>query len=370
MKQKVDLGERSYEIFISSGALALALEKRSEILSSGRSVAWVADSKVLELHKNSLSKIFENSKNQNEKKLERVFPIDGGESSKSFCVFEKLCESFAESGMDRHSVIFALGGGVIGDLAGFAAASYMRGIDFYQVPTTLLAMVDSSVGGKTGINIRAGKNLVGAFYQPKGVFIDTDFLKTLNGREFAAGMGEVIKYALLGNAEFFQELLELSEKLSAKNEKLSAAISLCCKMKAEIVAGDERESLSENSGRALLNFGHTFAHAIEKCAGYGKYLHGEAVAIGMCMASSLSEKMGLISSQDFEKIKNLINSCELPTKCSSKIPANIFKDAMLHDKKNSGKQIRFVLLKSIGKAFVSSDVPQEMLDSVIEEFCS
>lgn len=368
MKEKVDLNERSYEILIERGAVRSALQKRSEILSSGKSLTWIADSKVLELYKDSLKEVLENSDAKNLKGSEKIFPINGGESSKSFKVLEDICESFAESYMDRGSCVFALGGGVVGDIAGFAAACYMRGVDFYQIPTTLLAMVDSSVGGKTGLNIAAGKNLVGAFHQPKGVFMDVDFLQTLPPREFAAGMSEVIKYALIGDSCFFEKLS--AQKFSAQSEELLEIVAKCCRMKAQIVKADELETSSGDGGRALLNFGHTFGHAIEKCAGYGKYLHGEAVAVGMCMAGSLSEKLGLISSQDLEKIKETLSLYGLPISFGGEISMSDFKNAMMRDKKAIGKSPRFVLLNSIGKSFVKGDISSAQLDSVLEEYCS
>src|SRR6185295_4410937 len=196
-----------------------------------------------------------------------------------------------EAKLDRGGVLFAVGGGVIGDLGGFAAAAWLRGIEYYQVPTTLLAMVDSSVGGKTGINLASGKNLVGAFHQPRAVFISTGLLSTLPPREFAAGMAEVIKYGLLGDAPLFAQLEEAP--LTIANARLAAVVRQCCALKARIVEADERETAKEG-GRALLNLGHTFGHAIENVAGYGEYLHGEAVAIGLCAAARLSQKLGYI----------------------------------------------------------------------------
>src|SRR5690606_17551335 len=201
--------------------------------------------------------------------------------------------------LDRTSALMAVGGGVIGDLAGFAAASYLRGIEFLQVPTTLLAMVDSSVGGKTGITLKAGKTLVGAFHQPQAVFIGTDVLATLPPREFAAGMAEVIKYGLLGDAALLAELER--EPLTVGDGRLAGVIRRCCEIKAGIVAADERET-AKDGGRALLNLGHTFGHAVEQVAGYGAYLHGEAVAVGLCAAARLSQKLGYIGDAEVARV--------------------------------------------------------------------
>ncbi|HRJ48461.1 MAG TPA: 3-dehydroquinate synthase family protein, partial [Opitutaceae bacterium] len=232
-----------------------------------------------------------------------MLAVEAGENAKSITTLGRVLEFLAEQRLDRGGVLFAVGGGVIGDLGGFAAASYLRGIGFYQVPTTLLAMVDSSVGGKTGINLDAGKNLAGAFHQPRGVFIATDLLRTLPAREFAAGMAEVIKYGLLGDAELFAQLER--RLLTVDSPGLAEVIRRCCALKARIVEADERE-LAQEGGRALLNLGHTFGHAIEQVAGYGTYLHGEAVAIGLNAAAQLSVKLGALPPADAPRIEAVL----------------------------------------------------------------
>ncbi len=360
-KGSVSLGKRTYDIFVGRGAFNLALEKLSELCSEGRCSVCVADSEVLRAHSKKLSESF------GKLPREKFFVVEesGGESAKSFSRLEELCDEFASAKLDRSGSVFALGGGVVGDLAGFAASSYMRGVDFYQVPTTLLAMVDSSVGGKTGINISAGKNLVGAFKQPKGVYADTDFLKTLPPREFSAGMAEVVKYALISDADFFEELG--AERIDPESESLSKIIAKCCEMKAAVVASDEMETSPVN-GRALLNLGHTFGHAIEKCAGYGEYLHGEAVSIGLVLTALLSRNLGFLTDSDVERIKRVLTLNDLPVKLRSPLSAEEILKAMSLDKKSSRGRKKFVVMKSIGKSETSSEVSDEEVVSVLREF--
>ena len=261
----------------------------------------------------------------------------------------------------RDCTLIALGGGVIGDMTGFAAASYMRGVDFIQIPTTLLAQVDSSVGGKTGINHALGKNMIGAFWQPKCVLADMATFKTLPEREFSAGMAEVIKYALIFDADFLDWLMVHHQAIMAKDgELLSQMVYRSCDYKAQIVASDERES----GVRALLNFGHTFGHVIETHMGYGNWLHGEAVAAGMVQAARLSQMMGFISLQDVECIKNVLQLYALPIEP----PAISVRDAlelMGHDKKVQDGNIRLVLLRAIGDAFVTADYDRALLEQVL-----
>ena len=352
IEEKVFLGERSYPIYIGGGAINLAREHFAGLASSGRRCAAVADSRVAGFYPGIVSSLAE---------IADVFEKDGTEATKTFAHLEDLCSSFARAGLDRKSAVLALGGGVVGDLAGFAAAVYMRGIDFCQAPTTLLAMVDSSVGGKTGINIAEGKNLVGAFHQPRAVFADTDFLETLPAREFAAGMAEVIKCGLLGDADFFRSLESLSEPLSPSHPHMAEAIRRSCALKAAVVSGDECET-SSNGGRALLNLGHTFAHAIEREAGYGTYLHGEAVAVGTVMAAELSARLGNFGRADVERIKALFAAYSLPVALRSPIPAQNLLSAMRSDKKADSGHLRFVVFDAIGSTRVQVVSESEVLE--------
>jgi 3-dehydroquinate synthase len=268
-------------------------------------------------------------------------------------VIDKLVSSNA----NRDATVIALGGGVVGDIAGFAAACYMRGIACVQVPTTLLSQVDSSVGGKTGVNHEGGKNLIGAFHQPRLVLIDTDTLATLSDREFRAGMAEVIKHAAICDTAYFSWLEENIGALQRREPELLAhAIHRSCEIKAAVVAEDERE----RGRRALLNFGHTFGHAIENCVGYGEWLHGEAVAAGMIMASRLSDMPG----SDLDRLRNLLVATGLPVDPPA-VGADALGRAMKLDKKVQQKRLRFVLLKTLGEAFVSSDYPPERMRAIL-----
>ncbi|MDH3614849.1 MAG: 3-dehydroquinate synthase [Gammaproteobacteria bacterium] len=273
--------------------------------------------------------------------------LPDGESFKTVATMQKILDQLVTSGANRDTTVIALGGGVVGDIAGFAAACYMRGVAFIQVPTTLLAQVDSSIGGKTGVNHEKGKNLVGAFHQPQVVLIDTDTLSTLPVRELKAGLAEVIKYGAICDRDFFVWLeANMGSLLEKDPEALAYAIQRSCELKAEVVAQDERES----GRRAILNFGHTFGHAIERCLGYGKWLHGEAVAAGMVMAAELSG----IAAADILRLSELIAAAGLPREAPA-ISSEHWLDAMGMDKKVQQKQLRFVLLRSLGDAFVTAD---------------
>ena len=291
-------------------------------------------------------------------KQPRAISLPDGETYKTLETVEDILDTLVENSANRDTTVVALGGGVVGDIAGFAAACYMRGVDFIQVPTTLLAQVDSSVGGKTGVNHASGKNLIGAFHQPRAVLIDTDTLKTLPDRELKAGLAEVIKYGAIVDADFFAWIEDNLEALIARDvEALAAAIKRSCELKAAIVAEDERES----GRRAILNFGHTFGHAIEHCQGYGEWLHGEAVAAGMVMAAQLSAEDAAMA----VRIETLLQRAGLPTQPPS-IAATDFMAAMGMDKKVQQKQLRFVLLRTLGDAFVSSDYDSARLETVLE----
>ena len=351
----VGLGDRSYPILIGTD-LGSEIERIStEYLHQGKRVVSIVDRGLTEAAP-SFAKDFLDSV--------PTLSLPAGETTKSINFLSQVWDFLAQEGVDRTGVLFTMGGGVSGDLAGFAAASYLRGIDFYQVPTTLLAMVDSSVGGKTGINLSAGKNLVGSFHQPKAVIIDLDCLRTLPKREFSAGMAEVIKYGLLGNKELLYKLLSFSSPLGCDSPELPDIIESCCSDKAQIVKLDERETADGAGGRALLNLGHTFAHAIESVAGYGEYLHGEAVSIGLICAIRLSVLAGHLNEKEEEPVQSLLQSYQLPTRLTSSLKLPDLLNAMQSDKKVSAGKIRFVALSEIGNAFVTSEIAHEDVSKV------
>ena len=287
-----------------------------------------------------------------------------GETTKSLNNLGRVLDFMAAERLDRNSVLWILGGGVLGDLGGFAAACYLRGIEFIQVPTTLLAMVDSSIGGKTGINLDAGKNLVGAFHHPSRVFIATELLQTLPAREFAAGMAEVIKYGLLGDIELFGRLEKTP--LTFGSVDLPAVIRRCCEMKAGVVQADEWETAKEG-GRALLNLGHTFGHAIEQVTNYTSYLHGEAVAVGLVAAARLSNKLGYLSPEDVVRVERTVSAHVLPIRLRSPLTLAWLMDAMQHDKKVRAGKLRFVVLKRLGVAGTQSDIDSALVEAVWRE---
>jgi 3-dehydroquinate synthase len=289
--------------------------------------------------------------------------VPAGETSKSVKSVEKCYDELAAHRLERKSFIVALGGGVVGDLAGFVAATYLRGIPFVQVPTTLLAQVDSSVGGKVGVNLKAGKNLVGAFHQPRMVLCDLDTLRTLPMREYRAGLAEVIKYGIIYDAELFEELERKMEKLVRRELKvLAGVIARCCEIKAEVVAQDETES----GLRAILNFGHTIGHALEAISNYGKYLHGEAISIGQVAAAKLSGEILGLPQRDVERIGNLFNRAGLPTNIglNEGQRKKLFATMKL-DKKVSAGEIKFVLARRIGEVEFGQKVPNRLLEQVL-----
>lgn len=349
----VSLDERSYPIHIDSGLLS-----DSNLLSKyirGKRVCIISNDIVAPLYldtiKESLSQF----------EVDEII-LEDGEASKNLTNFEKVMAHMLEKGHGRDSTIIALGGGVTGDLSGFAAACYQRGIDFIQIPTTLLSQVDSSVGGKTAVNHPLGKNMIGAFYQPKAVFIDLDTLKTLPAREFAAGMAEVIKYGVLADREFFDWLIANKQAIKQKDTAfLAKMIEHCCAIKADIVARDEKES----GVRAHLNLGHTFGHAIEAELGYGAWLHGEAVATGMVMASQLACDLGLVDEADVTLVTQLIEEFELPVLAPASMSVEDFVRHMRRDKKNLNGNIRLILPVKIGQCDIFDDVTQPQLAQVI-----
>ena len=294
---------------------------------------------------------------------EHVCVVPQGETSKTVEHYEKVLSFLATRSANRDAAIFAFGGGVIGDLAGFVAASYLRGIHFYQIPTSLLAMVDSSVGGKTGINLPEGKNLVGAFWQPQAVFINQKFLKTLPKKQFASGIAEVIKYGLLADKALFDKLSTLGT-INFDNESLPAIIRRCCEIKAEIVSNDEKE-IADKNGRALLNLGHTFGHAIENVAGYGDYLHGEAIAIGLHLACQLSElTYSSFKKTDTEQAIQLLSQNELPTVLHKPLAIEALNKAISRDKKNRASGIRFVLMQTLGNAQTEEGIDETDINAL------
>ena len=297
--------------------------------------------------------------------LQRAAPVSvvelaGGETGKDMRAVEAVLDALLAAGADRASVVIALGGGVIGDIAGFAAAIYMRGIRFVQAPTTLLAQVDSSVGGKTGVNHPRGKNLIGAFHQPQAVVADTDTLRTLPSRELSAGLAEVLKHGLLADEEYFAQVTrDLPRLLACEERPLAQAIVRSCEIKAAIVERDEKES----GERALLNLGHTFGHAIEALTGYGRWLHGEAVGCGMCLAADLSQRLGLIARSDVEAVEEAVAAAGLPTRIEGLSRAAALA-SMRGDKKAAAGEIRFIVLERIGRA-VQRSVPSQALDDTL-----
>jgi 3-dehydroquinate synthase len=344
----VELGERAYPIFIGNGLLGGGFDLREHVRGSDCLV--VTNTVVGPLYRDRLEAGL--------KGLEfAVVELPDGEAYKTLATMTTILDALVEARAGRDTTVIALGGGVVGDIAGFAAATYMRGVDFIQVPTTLLAQVDSSVGGKTGVNHPRGKNLVGAFHQPRCVLIDTDTLATLPERELSAGLAEVIKYGAIVDPGFLAWLEANMELLRARDrEALAHAIGRSCELKAEVVADDEREA----GRRAILNFGHTFGHAIERCQGYGAWLHGEAVAAGMIMAARLSG----LPAVDVDRLGDLLRRAGLPVEPPA-IPAEDMLAAMGHDKKVTGRQLRFILLDTLGSARVTSDYDAERLDDIL-----
>jgi 3-dehydroquinate synthase len=349
----VALGEKAYPIRIGAGLLADPSAWRPAV--RGRHVLVVTDANVAALHLAPVRTALDAYAHD-------VLVLDPGENAKTIDNVERVFARLAALGANRDGAVIALGGGVVGDLAGFAAACWMRGIDFIQMPTTLLAMVDSSVGGKTGVNLAAGKNLVGAFHQPRVVVADTSTLATLPAREYAAGLAEVVKYGAIGDTAFFEWLEANAKALSARDEDaLVEAIAVSCRSKAAIVARDERET----GERALLNFGHTFGHAIESASGYGALLHGEAVAIGMVLAAALSARVGRAPVADAERLARLLSRLALPTALPSGLDADALIERMRLDKKNVSGRLRLVLWRGIGKAGIVPDVDEPAIRDVI-----
>lgn len=351
----VELGERSYPINIDSGLLTSTDSFKHQI-KSGKAIV-VTNEVVKPLYLQTLLSTLNDID-------VKVICLPDGEQHKNLTQFNVVITQLLEQHAARDTTLIALGGGVIGDLTGFVAASFQRGMPFIQVPTTLLSQVDSSVGGKTAVNHPLGKNMIGAFYQPQSVVIDIDTLKTLPPREFAAGMAEVIKYGIIYDGAFFNWLENNAEALkNLSSEHLKYVIQRCCEIKAEIVSKDEKE----NGIRALLNLGHTFGHAIEAEQGYGNWLHGEAVGCGMVLAAKVARAKEWISQADLDRMVNLIKLFDLPTEAPEHMNYEIFMRHMQHDKKVLSGAIRFIIPVSIGEAIVTKDIEPSLLQNILNK---
>lgn len=353
---QVQLGDRSYPIYMGAGNL-----NKAELLTrhiKSKQVLIVTNETIAPLYLKQITSHLQDYQ------LE-VAILPDGEQYKTLTTMEAIFSALLSKQFSRNATIIALGGGVIGDISGFAAACYQRGISFIQIPTTLLAQVDSSVGGKTGVNHALGKNMIGAFYQPQCVIIDVKVLETLDNRQLSAGLAEVIKYGLIRDATFFTWIEANIEKLLARDQDaLTYIIEQSCRNKAEVVASDEKES----GIRAILNLGHTFGHAIETGMGYGSYLHGEAIAIGTCQAADLSRRMGWLNDNDVNRIIALFNKAGLPTEPPADLSAEEFIKLMAVDKKNVDGDIRLILLKKIGEASLPLGVERTLLLDTLSNY--
>ncbi|CAA0412380.1 unnamed protein product [Arabidopsis thaliana] len=358
---EVDLGDRSYPIYIGAGLL-----DHSELLQRhvhGKRVLVVTNDRVAPLY---LDKTIDALTRGNPNVTVESVILPDGEKYKDMDTLMKVFDKAIESRLDRRCTFVALGGGVIGDMCGYAAASYLRGVNFIQIPTTVMAQVDSSVGGKTGINHRLGKNLIGAFYQPQCVLVDTDTLNTLPDREMASGLAEVIKYGLIRDAEFFEWQEKNIEALLARDPAaLAFAIKRSCENKADVVSQDEKES----GLRATLNLGHTFGHAIETGFGYGEWLHGEAVAAGTVMAVDMSYRLGWIDESIVKRVNKILVRAKLPTTPPKSMTVSMFKSIMAVDKKVADGLLRLILLKGpLGNCVFTGDYDREALDATLRAF--
>ena len=350
----VNLGDRSYPIYIGSGLISRAELYARHVF--GKQILVVSNKTVAASYLDALQKSMASSHTLD------LCLLPDGEQYKTLDTYAQVIDVLMSKRHNRTTTLLALGGGVVGDITGFAAATYQRGVGFIQVPTTLLAQVDSSVGGKTGVNHPGGKNMLGAFYQPQCVVIDTDVLDSLPDREFSAGLAEVIKYGIIWDGEFFSWLGANMQALRAKEQgALVIAIKKSCEIKALVVAQDEREK----GIRAILNFGHTFGHAIEKLTRYKRYLHGEAVAIGMVMATDLSHRSGLLSIEDVDRLKNLLLAAGLPVCVDQDVDVKDMLNAMGMDKKVVDGVLRLILIDAIGSARISDDVAPALLEQTL-----
>ncbi|WP_296805016.1 3-dehydroquinate synthase [Thiocapsa sp.] len=354
----VALGARAYPIHIGSGLISDPDLYRPHLF--GSQVMIVTNETVAPLYLEAARSALEGYH------VDEVVLPDG-EQHKTLEVWNRIFDALLQARFGRDCTLVALGGGVVGDMTGFAAACYQRGVGFIQVPTTLLAQVDSSVGGKTGINHPAGKNMIGAFHQPRAVIADTSTLATLPQRELSAGLAEVLKYGLIRDATFLAWLeTHMAELLARDPDALAYIIRRSCEIKAEIVAEDELEA----GQRALLNLGHTFGHAIETATGYGTWLHGEAVGVGICMAADLSARMGWLTDVDVERVRRLVASAGLPVAAPNDLSADRFLELMAVDKKVQDGQLRLVLLQHPGDALVTADVDPNLLRATLDSAAS
>ena len=352
---QVGLGERSYPIFIDD-ALLPRIGKDLAQRRIGKRYGVISDDQVAALYGSTLMRSLAEAGI-----VAELITFPHGEASKNLTLFAELCSELAQRGFDRKDALIALGGGVTGDLTGFLAASYLRGIPFVQIPTTLLAQVDSSVGGKTGVDIPEGKNLVGAFYQPKAVYIDSAVLMTLSRPEFIGGMAEVIKYGVIRDFDFFVFLeRELDNILGLRPAVIAEMVRHCCRIKAEVVAADEREA----DLRRILNFGHTIGHAVEAASDFG-IIHGHAVAIGMVAVLRLAVADGLCRKQDAGRVAALINAYGLPTEIPAELDRVRIKGYLKTDKKSVGGRIAYVLPTRIGEVIISDEVSEAQVDAVL-----
>lgn len=350
----VDLGDRSYPIYIGEQLLASTSLLQPHI--KAKQVCVVTNTTVASLYLDKLQHALGGYQID-------TCVLPDGEAYKDLETLNLIFDKLLEARHNRTTTLIALGGGVVGDMTGFAAACYQRGVDFIQIPTTLLSMVDSSVGGKTGVNHPLGKNMIGAFYQPQAVVADTSLLRSLPQRELSAGIAEIIKYGLIGDYPFFVWLENNMDALMACDmDALAYAVRRSCENKATVVAQDEREG----GLRAILNFGHTFGHAIETAQGYGNWLHGEAVGAGMAMAADLSWRRGAISEEELQRIIRLLERAKLPVKAPSDMTPAQFVELMGVDKKVLDGRLRLVLLESMGKAITTSDIDPQQLQQTFE----
>jgi 3-dehydroquinate synthase len=348
----VDIPGRSCRVLVGSGLLGRTGSLAQESGLRG-SCAVITDENVGRLHGDAVLKSLEDAGYR-----AHLLAVPAGEQSKSMSAAENLCDRMVAAGLDRSSFVVALGGGVVGDLAGFVAAIYHRGIPFVQIPTTIVAQVDSSIGGKTGVNARAGKNLIGAFHQPQLVFADTETLSTLPDREYREGFAEVIKHGVIRDAAMLEDL-----DPSAPRESLAPLVARNIAIKAAIVAADERE---QTDMRALLNFGHTVAHAIENAAGYGRFLHGEAVSLGMAAALEISQRKAGLSAAEAQRVRDKLAAFGLPLTLPSDLGTEELLAAARRDKKFAGGRIRYVVSPRLGEAFVAENVTEQDLRAAID----
>ncbi|MEJ2695323.1 MAG: 3-dehydroquinate synthase [Candidatus Sulfobium sp.] len=355
-KIRVELADRSYNIAIDSGMLA-GIGRALEKFEFSARLALVSNPTVYGLYGQTVS---DSMRASGFELIEIIIP--DGEEYKNLAWVENIYGELLKARLDRKSAVVALGGGVIGDITGFAASTYMRGVDFVQVPTTLLAQVDSSVGGKTGVNHPLGKNMIGSFWQPRLVWIDTDTLKTLPRRQYLAGISEVIKYGVIWDADFFAFLEENRDKLlDMEGDTVAHVVKRSCEIKADVVSRDEREA----GLRAILNYGHTIGHAIETASGYGKHLHGEAVAMGMCLEARLAQAKGLVGAEDAGRIEDLVRSYGLPAELPADADPAVLFSSMQLDKKAVSGELRCVLPERIGRVRIESGLTREDMERVL-----